>query len=36
MMHSTSVWTTGFYYGYLGYYYNAGSLCCGKTSVREF
>lgn len=31
-----NVWTKDFYFGYLGYYYNAGLLCYGKTSVNPF
>lgn len=28
-----NVWTKAFYFGFLGYFYTAGSFCYGKTSV---
>ena len=28
--------TKDFYFGYLGYFYNAGLLCYGKASVNQF
>ncbi len=28
-----NVWTKAYYFGFLGYFYNAGSFCYGKKSV---
>lgn len=28
-----NVWTKVFYFGFLGYFYSAGSFCYGKTSI---
>ena len=36
MQNLLNVWTKDFYFGYLGYFYNAGLLCYGKASVNQF
>lgn len=28
-----NVWTKAYYFGFLGYFYGAGSFCYGKTSI---